>query len=175
MEPKLLPNLNLEQVELKLHLLILSILTGGLLSVIPIKLGLYSYMVLAIFFDLITGLIKSYVNKIPITSSGYRRTVGKILQYAGVILLGLMLQESAVHTQVEWIEPGVLTLFNKSLVCFIILIEATSILENLLEASPNSKFSELIIKPLHALITFSFKRYIEGNLKDRENNKPKDQ
>lgn len=149
----------------KLTLLVISLVGGYTLSFkgYHIELGLYSYMFLAIALDFITGIAKSYVNKVKRTSTGYRRTVTKFLQYGGAILIGLLLKRTAQASSSEIIDPTILDFFNKSLISFIILIELTSVLENLLEVSPDGVFTKVILKPLYKLLTFSFTK---TNIKD---------
>jgi len=97
--------------------------------------------------DFVTGLIKSAVNKVAITSTGFRNSIKKLIQYIGIILLGALLGNALPkdNDMVRWINDVVLI--------FIIYTEAYSVVENLRDVNPNSTISTKIFSGLLTILT----------------------
>ena len=90
-----------------------------------------------IFVDLITGLIASFKEKQPITSSGLSRSIAKVFIYCLTIILAYIINTYLLVDfgfPVETIVSG-----------FIALTEMRSILENLNRISDNSLIDDLIL------------------------------
>jgi phage-related holin len=90
-----------------------------------------------IFVDLITGLIASYKEKQPITSSGLSRSIAKVFIYTLTIILAFIINTYLLVDfgfPIETIVSG-----------FIALTEMKSILENLNRISDNSLIDDLIL------------------------------
>jgi phage-related holin len=117
-------------------------------SFIP-SVSLLAWVFIAIAFDFLTGVIKSKVLKQAITSTGFRKSVVKTLQYLGIIIGGIILTNTATGQSeiVEWINDGLLL--------FIVYVEVYSILENFYAMEPGSKISEFIIRPLMSILSLS--------------------
>jgi phage-related holin len=126
---------------------------------------LLGWVFIAILVDFITGIIKSKLLKIPITSSGFRKSVTKTLQYLGMIICGMILVNSIKEKNelTIWIHDGMLM--------FIIYVEVYSILENLYKMSPDSKAAVIVYKPLMALLSLSFSKNPFAKLAESETNK----
>lgn len=72
--------------------------------------------------DLVTGLLVAYKQKIPITSSGLKRTVTKTVLYLSAILLFFLIQEYLTGESVP---------VCRIVTGYIGLVEGTSVLENM--------------------------------------------
>lgn len=115
---------------------------------------LIAWMCLALVVDLITGITRAIVDNEVRTSEGYRNTLGKVIQYGGALIIGVILTSMAKH-HADGINPEILDYFNNFLVSFIVFIEITSTMENLYAISPESKFSKYFVKPMLAVLTFN--------------------
>lgn len=120
-----------------------------------------SFDLLAILFfamivDFLTGVWKAKVLGNARTSSGYKQTVTKFMQYAGAIIGGAVLAYMGEQKGgEEW--KFVFNWANDGLVFFIIYIEITSVFENLYAIDPNSRISQFFYQPAIKLLTFQFK------------------
>ena len=114
--------------------------------------NLLAWVFLAMTLDLITGVIKAVVLKEARTSSGYRKSVIKFTQYAGAILVGMIMGNALPkgYSIVQYVNDGILIL--------LIYIEATSIFENLYAIDSTSPFSKYFISPILKLLTFAIKK-----------------
>ena len=114
--------------------------------------NLLAWVFLAMTLDLITGVIKAVVLKEARTSSGYRKSVIKFTQYAGAILVG-MIMGNALPKEYE-----IVGYVNDGILILLIYIEATSIFENLYAIDSTSPFSKYFISPILKLLTFAIKK-----------------
>lgn len=121
---------------------------------------LLAWMCVALIVDLITGVTRSIVDDKTRTSQGYRETLGKIIQYGGALIIGVILSSMAKH-HAAGLNPIIFEYFNDFLVSFIVFIEITSILENMYAISPDSKFSKYFVKPVLSLLTFNLQHLSE--------------
>lgn len=126
-------------------------LTWFKLSFLP-SANLLAWVFLAMTLDLVTGVIKAVVMHDARTSSGYRKSVIKFTQYAGAILVGVILGNSLPRDYeiVGYVNDGILIL--------LIYIEATSIFENLYAIDSTSPFSKYFISPILKVLTFAIKK-----------------
>lgn len=115
---------------------------------------LIAWMCVALIIDLITGVARAVADKKTRTSEGYRQSLGKIIQYFGALVLGIIVSSMAKH-HADGLDPKIFDFFNTFLVMFIIFIEVTSTMENMYAVSPNSKFSKYFVKPMLSLLTFN--------------------
>ncbi|QJB39720.1 phage holin family protein [Chitinophaga oryzae] len=126
------------------------VLAGFKFSFIP-SVNLLGWVFLAMVLDLVTGVIKAIVLKEARTSSGYRKTVVKFTQYAGAILVGIIMGNSLSHDDVvQYVNDGLLVL--------LIYIETTSIFENLYAIDNSSPFSRYFIAPMLKLLTLAIQK-----------------
>lgn len=79
----------------------------------------------AIFFDLVTGIVASRRTKVPVTSLGLRQTVVKVLEY--LIILTLI---SGISNTFEGAVPGIEHLVTYGYL-FAIITEGKSVVENI--------------------------------------------
>jgi len=100
----------------------------------PVKAAVLTAIVL-VLADLITGLMAAHKRGDPITSSGIKTTVAKIMLYEVAILLGFLVQ--------HYLTEGILPVCN--LITSVIgLTEITSILENLQTINPAVSWTSLV-------------------------------
>jgi phage-related holin len=132
----------------------------GALAYIKIQfmpsLDLMAILFVAMVIDFATGCWKAKVQGKARTSSGFKRTITKFVQYAGAIVGGGVLayigeQKGGAGTQVlfGW--------FNQGLIFFILYIEVTSIFENLYEIDTESMISKYFYQPAIKILTFQLK------------------
>lgn len=122
-------------------------LTWVQLKYLP-SLNFIVLLVFAIFIDLLTGIAKAWVQGRQTTSKGLRKTVTKLTQYGGFILVGIILLNISVGernlSKYSYVIDGAFV--------FMLLIELISICENLVEINPDSKIVRYIIVPFMKLI-----------------------
>lgn len=126
---------------------------------------LLGWVFIAILADFLTGIIKAKLLKIPITSSGFRKSVTKTLQYLGMIICGMILVNTIKEQNelTKWIHDGMLM--------FIIYVEVYSIFENLYNMSPNSKAAVIVFKPIMAILSLSFTKNPFAKLAENDSGK----
>jgi Bacteriophage holin family len=130
-----------------------------LMAIVLPPANLLMWLGITMILDLITGIFKAVKNDIPRTSTGFRRTVQKFIQYGGAISISIILSNIS-EMQKDSAASGILIYFGKSLISFIIFIEIKSILENLVEASPNSDFTKLLLNPVHKILSLDLKNFL---------------
>jgi phage-related holin len=126
--------------------------------------NLLSWVFIAMMLDLITGVAKAVVMKDARTSTGYRKTVTKFIQYVSAISVGIILANTLPA------ENNIVTYINSALLILLIYIEATSIFENLYAIDSTSPFSRYFIAPVLKLLTLAMKK---GSLTKTEVNDEK--
>lgn len=114
--------------------------------------NLLAWVFIAMVLDLATGVTKAIVTHDARTSTGYRKTITKFIQYAGAILVGVILGNTL---QKDNILVGYV---NDGLLILLIYIEATSIFENLYAIDSTSAFSRYFISPILKLLTLAIKK-----------------
>lgn len=106
-------------------------------------------------FDFGTGYYKAYKIGDQRTSSGIRKTVDKVIQYVGAVVLVTLFQNVK-----DLGEYG--TYLDDGVIVFLLLTETVSILENLIAISPDSPVTKYLFKRLHALLTIAISKRGEG-------------
>jgi phage-related holin len=125
------------------------------------KADLVVIMGICLVVDFISGLMKAVVLGKKRTSTGFRQTLIKFIQYGSALLIGMCI--SYLGTQMQeynetWSNASkYMSWFNSGLLIFIILIEIVSILENLYEMNSTSKFAQYAIKPALRILTIELK------------------
>lgn len=112
------------------------------------SLSLMGVMIGTVVLDLITGIIKAKFLGQARTSTGLRRTVIKISQYAVPVLVFWVAGKFIPEYKVRLQQAG------GFLMMFIVYIECTSIFENLYAIDQKTPISKYIYKP--ALIILKF-------------------
>lgn len=121
--------------------------------------NLLIWLGVSMFLDLVTGIAKAIKKEVVRTSKGYRETVSKFVQYGGAIAIGVVLANISDYKKEGDGSQIIYAYFSNSMLLFIIYIEITSILENLIEVSPESEFTKKFLIPVHKLFTFDFKQF----------------
>lgn len=125
------------------------------ISLFP-SLHLLFWMAAAIAADFVTGVIKAIVLKQARTSSGYRKTITKFLQYGGSLFVGLALSNATKNNVNDQLHLFI-SYLNDGLVVFIIYIEVTSIFENIYACDKESPLSKYMIAPALKILTWQLK------------------
>lgn len=131
-----------------------------LLAIVLPPASLLIWLGLAMALDLITGVAKAVRNNVPRTSTGFRKTVVKFIQYGGAIAIGIILanvSEFRNDDSSEWIYKY----FSNTMLLFMIYIEIKSVFENLIEVSPDSDFTRFFLRPIHDILSVDFSRFIK--------------
>lgn len=102
----------------------------------PLKAVLLTTTVL-VFADLISGLLAARKKKIPITSTGLKRTVGKIVLYEIALCLAFLAEHYLI---------GPMFPISKMVSAMIGLVEMKSILENMDIIAGQSVFQSVLTK-----------------------------
>jgi hypothetical protein len=131
-----------------------------LLAIVLPPADLLLWLGIAMILDLITGIAKAVKKEIPRTSTGLRRTVVKFIQYGGAIAIGIILANVSEH-QNDSSSQIIYKYFSNSMLIFIIFIEIKSILENMIEVSPDGDFTRFFLKPIHDILSVDFSRFIK--------------
>jgi len=109
-----------------------------------------------IAIDFATGVWKSKVNGKARTSTGFKGTVTKFIQYAAGLLASYGLAYVANQNggeAIKFLSPYLVD----GLAVFIIYIEVTSIFENLYEADKTTPISKYFFQPVLKILTFQIK------------------
>lgn len=114
------------------------------------------WLALAVFIDLITGLLKAWSKGETTTSNGLRKTIVKIGSYVGTIVMVIILV-NVVET-VGFSTKFDLTILIDTLLGFMVFIELYSICENIEEAYPNSPLTLYMMRPIL--------KFLKGRIKD---------
>jgi phage-related holin len=118
---------------------------------------LFLVFIITIALDFVTGIAKAKTQGLLITSSGYRKTIIKLMQYGGAIAISMLLKYVSLRNAEFFESSKYVGWLTTGLLIFIIFIEVTSILENLTELDKKSPFSRFILQPLYKLLTFQIK------------------
>lgn len=130
-------------------------------------INLVMWGVIAIFMDLLTGIVKAHVKGDFVTSKGLRKTVIKLVQYVGLVGICFILtniissntmsfRETTNFFGDKMYENMKLTLryLNNLVLLIIVYTEFISILENLLDIDhPPGNFSKYALRPMHRIFT----------------------
>lgn len=104
------------------------------------------WLAVAVFADLITGLLKSWTQGLSTTSTGLRKTIIKIGSYVGTVVMVVVLVNLVSIVDVN--NNINLMFLLDALMGFMVFIELYSICENIDQAYPNSPLSKYMITPI---------------------------
>lgn len=85
------------------------------------------WLMLLMFLDLVTGVLRAFLKKVQVTSKGLRQTVIKVIQY----FIFLITIHVLTNFKIQGVEVELFAWITTSAYAFLIGIEAKSILENL--------------------------------------------
>lgn len=107
---------------------------------------LFFWLLLAMFGDFVTGLLKSWKKGVVTSSEGLRRSITKVLSYCGAILVIFILVN--VVGLVDTSNKYDLAVIINGLMGFIVFVELYSICENINEAYPDTPLTQYFIGPM---------------------------
>jgi hypothetical protein len=110
-----------------------------------------------IFIDLLTGIRKSKKKGITTKSAGLRMTIDKATSYFSFLLCVFLLANISKPGTDSHFAEVILDNSLNALFLASIYIEFKSILENIMEANPDSDLVKYVIRPLHNIIILKFK------------------
>ncbi|TAG31876.1 MAG: hypothetical protein EAZ35_02170 [Sphingobacteriia bacterium] len=133
-------------INMKFSLMAYSGLLVAKIAFLP-NLNLLLGVFLVMVFDFITGVIKSKLQGNDISSKGFRKTIPKLIQNVGLILVGIVMGNFLPKDNdlAKWVTDGFML--------FIIYTEVYSIVENLIGMNPDSKVARMIFTPLLSILT----------------------
>jgi len=110
--------------------------------------SLFGVVLVVIFIDFATGVLKSVLRKVARTSEGYRKTVIKLMQY----IIPIFIFWGGGRFIPEYKEK--LGQASGFVMMFIVYIEVTSIFENLYAIDSKSMISKNFYRPMLILLKF---------------------
>ena len=113
------------------------------------------WLLFAMFFDLVTGLTKSWNNNVVISSEGFRKSVNKVISYGGAVLVITALVNIIGIVDVK--NTYDLSVVINGLMGFIVFTELYSICENILAVYPESALVKFVILPIMKFLRGKFK------------------
>ena len=125
------------------------------------------YLVVAVAFDLMTGLLKSWSKGIATSSIGLRKTIIKIGSYVGTIVMVIILIN--LVDIMDSTDNFNLAILLDALMGFMVFIELYSICENISEAYPNSPLTKYMIGPIIKLLKGRLKNNPISKLNNNDN------
>jgi hypothetical protein len=139
------------------------------LAFIP-NASLIAWLFIVLALDFLTGVAKAAIRKdMKVTSTGYRRTLSKIIQYVGSIALVVILGNASKQNELVAVEQ-ILRVVGDGITVLIIFIEVVSVLENLVAIDNKSMIAKYVFNPLHKLLTLQIKNNTLA--KSQEDEKP---
>ncbi len=114
------------------------------------------WLVISVFADLVTGLLKAWSQGRSTTSTGLRKTIIKIGSYVGTVVMVVVLVN--LVGLVDITNKFDLTILIDALMGFMVFIELYSICENINQAYPDSLLSKCMITPIL--------KFLKGKLKN---------
>lgn len=154
---------------MKTLLTTIKLLVPFLMAIVLPPPTLLLWLGVTMILDLITGVAKAIKNDVPRTSTGFRRTVMKFIQYGGAISIGIILANIS-DMQKDSASETLYKYFSNSMLSFIIFIEIKSIIENMVEVSPKSDFTKLFLSPIHKLLSLDLKNFLNTNTENEKSN-----
>lgn len=145
----------------------IKLLVPFLMAIVLPPPTLLLWLGVTMILDLITGVAKAIKNDVPRTSTGFRRTVMKFIQYCGAISIGIILANIS-DMQKDSASETLYKYFSNSMLSFIIFIEIKSIIENMVEVSPKSDFTKLFLSPIHKLLSLDLKNFLNTNTENEK-------
>lgn len=123
---------------------------------IPLLSGLMAVVAL----DFIFGVTRATFNGTRRTSKGFRKTIAKLLQYGGCIIVSIVILNIASASEPEF-NKRFYTWFGDLTLYLMIYIEVVSIFENMEAMAPGSLFVKVFVRPVRRMITFQLKQFFK--------------
>ncbi|MGE9310126.1 phage holin family protein [Niabella sp. CJ426] len=132
---------------------------------------LLTWLLIVFILDFIFGLLKASFNGIPRTSRGLRKSVIKLLQYGGCIIVSTVIL-NILYGSGENFGQQFAWIFGDMMLYFMIYIEVVSVMENMEAMAPASFFVRLFVRPVRRIITFRLKNLFQENTGTRVTHPP---
>lgn len=109
------------------------------------------WLVITMILDFVTGLTKAWVNRVPITSKGFRNSVSKVIQYGSFLIITHVL----THFQILGQDNSKFQFLNNIAYTFLILTEIKSVYENAEAINPKLAILKPLIKFIDRILKIS--------------------
>lgn len=139
----------------------------GVEVILKPTLSLISVVFIAIAIDFLTGVVKAKFKKQARTSTGYRKTVTKLLQY----IVPIIALEIGARNIPEI--KNTLKQFSGYLMYFVLYVEFTSIIENLYEIDSKSMIAKFLYRPLLTILKVGIEKNPVTEAANKINNENK--
>lgn len=124
----------------------------GIQVIVKPTFNFFFVVIIAIAIDFLTGIVKAKLKKQARTSTGYRKTVTKLLQYI-VPIIALEIGAKNIPEKSKLLHDC-----SGYLMYFILYIEFTSIIENLYEIDSKSLIARFLYKPLLTILKLGIEK-----------------
>lgn len=146
----------IEILSIKTPLLLLAGISFSWFAIEYLPSGmLFMWLLVAMFFDLITGLLKSWNERIATCSEGFRKSVTKFTSYGGAIIVITALVNVIGIADIK--NTYDLSVVINGLMGFIVFTELYSICENIVSVYPESALVRFVILPIMKFLRGKFK------------------
>ena len=118
------------------------------------------WLLVVFTLDFIFGVSKAILRGVRRTSQGLRKSVVKLLQYGGCIIVATVVlnivqgSSQSFGRQFAW-------LFGDLMLYLMIYTEVVSVLENMEAMAPTGTFVKVFVRPVRRLITFQLKQLLK--------------
>ncbi|GEM_PF-2106125 len=119
------------------------------------------WLLIVYTLDFIFGICKATLRGTPRTSHGFRKSIIKLLQYGGCIIVAIVIL-NIVHRSKDNFGQQFAGLFGKGMLYLMIYIEVVSVLENMEAMAPQSSFVRIFVRPARCVITFKLKNWLRA-------------
>ncbi len=124
---------------------------------------LLTWLLIVYLLDLIFGVLKTTFRGHSPTSNGFRKSIIKLLQYGGCIIVATVIL-NIIHASTENFGQQFSWIFGDIMLYLMIYIEVVSVLENMEEMAPSSFFVRIFVRPVRRIITFQLKNLFQENV-----------
>jgi len=121
---------------------------------------LLSWLLIVYILDFIFGILKTSFQGHSRTSNGFRKSIIKLLQYSGCIIVATVIL-NIIHLSSETFGVQFAWIFGDIMLYLMIYIEVVSVLENMEAMAPKSYFVRIFVRPVKRIITFQLKNLFQ--------------
>ncbi len=126
---------------------------------------LLSWLLIIYLLDFIFGVLKTTLKGHARTSNGFRKSIIKLLQYGGCIIVATVIL-NIIHASTETFGRQFSWIFGDIMLYLIIYIEVVSVLENMEEMAPTSFFVRIFVRPVRRIITFQLRNLFQDSAQE---------
>ena len=126
-------------------------------------INLLNWLLIMFILDFIFGFVNAGFCGRQRTSGGLRKSVIKFVQYGGCIIIAIVVLNIAYLSSEDFGKQFV-GYFGDTMLYLMIYTEVVSVLENIEDMAPKSRFVILFVRPLRLIIIFQLKQLLhQGN------------